>query len=240
MNKPLSRKVLKAKARKLMVGKYGFLALITVLLSAANLISTSFLGDLFYSGNGIFNLILQIATTAVVNIFYTLLLAGQTKIYLSICSGQDYRMKDLLHAFRDRPEQVAIYSVVYFILQTVMLNVPMWLVQFGIALGSVQMIVLLTVLSLVIIILCGIVSLELSMVLYLYIDHPYMTALELIRESRRLMKGNRMRLFLLQVSFFGLDLLCLLSFGVGFLFVEPYQQLTTALLYRKISDVSHY
>lgn len=240
MNKPLSRKVLKAKARKLMVGKYGFLALITVLMSAANLISSSFLGNLFYSGSGFFNLILQIATTAVVNIFYTLLLAGQTKIYLRICSGQDYRMKDLLHAFRDRPEQVAIYSVLYFVLQTIMANVPLWLVQYGLAFGSTGTVVGLTVLSIVIILLCTILSLELSMVLYLYIDHPYMTAIELIRESRRLMKGKRMRLFLLQVSFFGLDFLCLLSFGVGFLFVEPYQQLTTALFYRKLSDVSHY
>lgn len=240
MKKKLSRSALKARARKLMVGKYGSLALITVLVSAANLISSSLLGNLFYSGSGIFNSILQLATTAVVNVFYTLLLAGQTGIYLKVCSDEFYSLRDLLRAFRDRPDQVAIYSVIAFALQTVMLNVPLWLLEYAIFTGSTVMVLLMTVIGLVLIVVIGILMLSLSLVLYLYIDHPYMSAMELIRESRRLMKGNRLRLFLLELSFLGLDLLGLLSFGVGILFIEPYRQITKALFYRRLSDVSRY
>ena len=40
------------------------------------------------------------------------------------------------------------------------------------------------------------------------------------------MKGNRKRLFLLELSFLPLMLLCILSFGIGFLWLEPYMQMT--------------
>lgn len=236
MNQKTPRKVLKAQARNLMVGKYKFLALITVLLLAVNLFSSFLLGGLFYSGSGIFNLLLQLATTGVANIFYTLLLAGQTGICLDICDSRSVQFRDLLRAFQDRPEQVAVYSVLTFILQTAMLNGPLWLLKYVILTDSDSLLLLMTVLSLLLILVIGIILLSLSLVLYLYIDHPEMRTAELLRESCRLMKGNRFRLFWLEVSFFGLDLLGFLTFGIGLLFIEPYKQLTKALFYRSLSN----
>ena len=40
------------------------------------------------------------------------------------------------------------------------------------------------------------------------------------------MKGQRMRLFLLELGFLPLMLLCILSFGIGFLWLQPYMQMT--------------
>ena len=45
------------------------------------------------------------------------------------------------------------------------------------------------------------------------------------------MKGNVGRLLYLQVSFIPMTLAGLLSFGIGFLFVLPYQNMTYTLFY---------
>ena len=49
-----------------------------------------------------------------------------------------------------------------------------------------------------------------------------------------LMNGHRLRLLYLILSFIGLDILEVLSFGIGALWIEPYKMQTYALFY---SDV---
>ncbi len=41
-----------------------------------------------------------------------------------------------------------------------------------------------------------------------------------------MMKGHKRRLFRLELSFLPLMLLCVLSFGIGFLWLNPYMQMT--------------
>ena len=58
------------------------------------------------------------------------------------------------------------------------------------------------------------------------LQHPEMTASECITESRRLMDGHKMNMFVLRLSFIGWDLLCILTFGIGYIFLNPYIQQT--------------
>lgn len=51
---------------------------------------------------------------------------------------------------------------------------------------------------------------------------PDLSPNECITESRRLMDGHKMNMFVLRLSFIGWDLLCILSFGIGYLFLTPY------------------
>lgn len=46
-------------------------------------------------------------------------------------------------------------------------------------------------------------------------EHPSLTANEAITESRRVMDGNKWRLFCLDLSFLGWELLCTLPMLVG-------------------------
>ena len=54
------------------------------------------------------------------------------------------------------------------------------------------------------------------------LQRPDMTASECITESRRLMNGHKMNMFLLRLSFIGWDLLCILTGGLGYLLLTPY------------------
>ena len=51
---------------------------------------------------------------------------------------------------------------------------------------------------------------------YIMAEHPGLTANEAITESRRIMDGNKWRLFCLDLSFLGWELLCTLPMLIGF------------------------
>lgn len=55
-----------------------------------------------------------------------------------------------------------------------------------------------------------------------------------ISESRRLMNGHKWELFVLNLSFIGWEILAILSFGIGFIWLVPYEQTTKANFYRNI------
>ena len=61
-----------------------------------------------------------------------------------------------------------------------------------------------------------------SMAIYIKLDHPTMSANEAITESRRLMHGNKWRLFCLDLSFIGWHLLSILTLGILQLWISPY------------------
>ena len=74
---------------------------------------------------------------------------------------------------------------------------------------------------------------------YILAEHPELTASEAIEQSKQLMYGNRFRLFCLELSFIGWDLLCILSLGIGSLWLTPYKQAAVAAFYRDISNTAY-
>lgn len=74
-----------------------------------------------------------------------------------------------------------------------------------------------------------------AMTEYILAEHPEMTASEAIAASKEMMEGNRMRLFCLQLSFIGWDILCMFTVGIGNLWLVPYKNAAIAAFYREIS-----
>ncbi len=74
------------------------------------------------------------------------------------------------------------------------------------------------------------------MAIYLLCDHPEMSPLECIRESKRLMSGHKAELFVLDWSFIGWNLLEVLPI-IGYLvqiWTVPYIGMTRALYYERL------
>lgn len=61
-----------------------------------------------------------------------------------------------------------------------------------------------------------------AMTEYLMAREKDLTAMEAIQKSRMLMKGNKMRLFLLNLSFIGWIFLTIVTFGIAAIYVVPY------------------
>ena len=72
---------------------------------------------------------------------------------------------------------------------------------------------------------------RLRMTFYLMADHPELTCLEAMRQSRLLMKGFKWQAFVLDLSFLGWFLLGIVTCGVLFIYVSPYYSTTAAHFY---------
>lgn len=77
-------------------------------------------------------------------------------------------------------------------------------------------------------------SFSYAMALYIYAENPGMGACECITRSRAMMKGHKMELFVLGLSFFGWILLSMITFGIALIWVAPYMQATMVNFYNKI------
>ena len=85
----------------------------------------------------------------------------------------------------------------------------------------------------------GIVKgLSYAMTPFILEEHPEMTASQAIKASMKLMDGHKMDLFILGLTFIGWELLCCLTLGIGFLFLNPYMNAAFAAFYRDISRQS--
>ncbi len=80
-----------------------------------------------------------------------------------------------------------------------------------------------------------IASYNYAMTSYILSEHPDLSAHDALNRSKQMMYGNRFRLFCLQLSFIGWDLLCIFTCGVGNLWLTPYKMAATAAFYREIS-----
>ena len=75
-----------------------------------------------------------------------------------------------------------------------------------------------------------------SMAFYIKQDNPTYTWKQCIDESRKMMDGNKMRLFLLDLSFIGWLIVGALCLGIGTLWVTPYMMAAHANFYEEISQ----
>ena len=73
-----------------------------------------------------------------------------------------------------------------------------------------------------------------SMTYYILADNPDMTPTEAIKESQEMMRGNKWRLFCLDFSFIGWHLLSILTLGILFLWISPYQNMARTEFYESI------
>ena len=81
-----------------------------------------------------------------------------------------------------------------------------------------------------------ILSLLLSQVYFILADQKTKSASEAIKMSWNVMKGRKMKLFLLQLSFIGWAILSVFTFFIGLLFLYPYMLTTYAKFYQNLYD----
>ncbi len=73
-----------------------------------------------------------------------------------------------------------------------------------------------------------------SMSAYILADRPGIAPIDAITESRKLMRGNKWRLFCLDCSFIGWYLLSILTFGILSFWVDPYHSAARAAFYQNL------
>lgn len=75
-----------------------------------------------------------------------------------------------------------------------------------------------------------------SMTFFILADDPTLGAREALKKSRAMMNGYKWKYFFLNLRFLGWALLCILTLGIGFLWLIPYVQVTLAKFYEDLKN----
>lgn len=176
------------------------------------------------------------AVSFLTSILFGMLQVGVALYYLNIACGQPASLRDLFQAFRENPRKylflALISSLIRFFFQLpafacnfCYLTAPdnRWLILYYICnlAGQVAMLPLL---------------LSLMQSTRLLLDYPDISAFRALRSSLRLMKGHKMRYFLLSLSFLPLELAATFTCGIGYLWLIPYQNMTYTLFYLELME----
>lgn len=81
-------------------------------------------------------------------------------------------------------------------------------------------------------------SFSYSQATFILAENPSMTAKEAIDESKLIMDGHKMELFVLYLSFIPWILLCYVTLGIALIYVTPYMTLTITNFYHNVKRQS--
>jgi uncharacterized membrane protein len=108
--------------------------------------------------------------------------------------------------------------------------------KFGKAFVAYLLTSIAVIIGFILLIVPGIIaSLMFSQVYYILAENEDMSAIEAMKESARIMKGNKLRFFILSLSFIGWFILGIITVGIGFLWITPYYTITATNFYKEIS-----
>lgn len=109
--------------------------------------------------------------------------------------------------------------------------------RFGDALGAYLLVAIFTLLWTLLLIVPGIIAaISYSMTYFILRDDHSVGPLDAIRRSKKMMQGNKWKFFCLQWRFFWWTLLCVLTCGIGFLWLQPYIMTSAALFYEDLKQ----
>ncbi|MDR2938603.1 MAG: DUF975 family protein [Prevotellaceae bacterium] len=103
------------------------------------------------------------------------------------------------------------------------------------ALLTYLLMVLIILLGLLLLIVPGIIwSFAYSQTFFVLADNPTISPTDALRKSREMMNGYKWKYFCLSCRFIGWALLCILTLGIGFIFLAPYMQLSFTKFYEDV------
>jgi len=224
---------LKSLARETLKGKYGTFigtALIygIIVFGASMVVTFATIGMRNYT-----YLIVQLCLQLILAFVWMIFSVGFVHQAMKACRGKEIAVKDLFYGFSHNPDRYIVVSLLMVLIALIFMIPFIALFVIGGLLGgnvAGAMMIVGVLFYIVGIVLLIIITLGLSLCYYLILDNPGMTAMESLKTSWQLMKGNKGRYFYISLSFIGVSLLGTLSI-IGMLWVTPYINVTIAYFY---------
>ena len=108
--------------------------------------------------------------------------------------------------------------------------------RFGVGLGAYLLQILFVTLWTLLLIIPGIIaSISYSMTYFIIADDTSIGPLEAIAKSKMIMYGNKWKFACLTGRFIGWSILCILTLGIGFIWLLPYISISSAKFYEEIT-----
>ena len=235
----------RAEARKKLEGKWGKVAVITLAYVA-----------LFFVLGFIEGLLEKVSTiqsiwSIAVAVIEVPLAFGLIISLFKVFNSEDVKAFDFfMLGFNNfaKSWKISLRIVLKIIVPIILIVVSIFLMSFGLVAGSASallsssssgglfiFVVIGLILYIVALVWAIMVSYYYSLAYVIATDKPELDAKQAVEESKRLMTGNRGKLFCLQFSFIGWAILAALTFGIGYLWLLPYLQFSMFAFYKKLS-----
>lgn len=227
---------LKKMARAALAGKWKIAAMLT-LLNTFLTMGLTLCSAPFENGTSTMSIAIGWIITVIVSLISGLFSAGASYFYLNICRGNEYGYKNLFYAFKADPDRFLIVTlftslpVLLSSLASMLIPVPG---DAATDMAWVMYTLAATACTYIGVILSMILSLFFALSEYLLLDYPKMGAMDALRLSSQLMRGNKGRYFYICLSFIGWSILSICTLGIASLWVEPYQNMTITYFYADI------
>lgn len=176
------------------------------------------------------NIIYYIATI-LIGIASVVLTAGQYRLHLRLARSGEIHLSEVFMTLRFHSDQFIFTEMMLFGISLISM-LPMfggiYLIYTG---NDMQDYIIAFVASIISFILGTYISLTFDLVYFAMIDNENLSMIQALKYTKQMVHTHRKRYLYMQLSFIGMLLLCGLSFGLGFLWVQPYMIHTTALFY---------
>ncbi|MDR1416473.1 MAG: DUF975 family protein [Prevotellaceae bacterium] len=129
---------------------------------------------------------------------------GFSSLFLALSRGEDVRIEQLFSGFN----------------------------RFGTALAAYLLVTIFTFFWMLLLIVPGIIAaISYSQTFYIIADSQNIDPMDAIDKSKKMMRGYKWKYFCLYLRFIGWALLCILTLGIGYVWLLPYVQTSTAKFY---------
>lgn len=226
---------LKAMAREKLKGKYG-ISIGVFLVYSIIAFAATFITGFFYNEKSIMGMVVYMLISLIISLLTAVLSVGIIKFFMNINRDEEYKVSDLFWGFTNHPDKCIVLTILILLISFVLM-LPMILFITAYAVTGSTFMLLFSVLFIILGMVAEVVvMLKFSVAYMVLIDNVSLSVIEILKESDRLMRGNKGRYFYIQLSFIGLMLLSILSCGIAMLWIQPYMQSTVTYFYMEINN----
>ncbi len=235
MNRYKSCAELKNTAKVKLEGYFGLSISAIVLVQLINYIVTSLITGLV-PGLDILSIALSLLLSAVVSILLGMFNTGLAYFFLSLACGKPCVSSTVFYGFLVHPEKSVKVSLVHSLVSLVCLTPFQFFSLLFLETKDMKYLYIMLITMAVGLIIYLPVSLLISQTYFIIVDFPNYSAKEVLKTSCKVMKSHLWKLFYLELSFLPLMLLCVLTCGIGLIWLLPYMQMTYACFYLDIMN----
>lgn len=245
---------MKSRAQSALAGRFAAAVMVTLsyfiwiyLLSYSGSIISAMIGRMpVFSGLKI-SIETQITYTVIssliaafLSIISEMFVCGMDLYYLNISTGRDAQNSDIFAGFRDNPSETFKIAA-FLMLPSIILSLPYNIFADLYLLTGIKKFMYMAILFVALAFLTSFyMHLTYGMAFFLKLDFPSYSAGKILRLAREKITGHRVRLFLLDLRFIPMLLLCVLSMGIGMTWVYPIMLEAHALFFLNLMNPGHY
>ena len=239
MKNTKNAKTIKAIARERLLGHYGTTIGAMILYRIIAFVMINIVSSAIIPVN-LFTYLVYFGATILVNLFLGVFDSGLAYLFMNVVYGQSVSAADLFHGFKNHPDKAILLHIPIAVVNTLTF-IPLQVLSALVlkdarttAVIDTRYIIIAICISTVMTIVNIYVRLMFSQSYYILQDFPDKRTTEILKASMHLMKGSKLRLLLLYISFLPIMLLGAISFFLPLLWVGAYTSASDAAFYQDL------